>query len=337
MGIVAYDESGNTGADLLNPDQPVFALASIHLDTDIAVKLLPPIANEFHFTRARKSRSGREQILRILNSPELTADTVHIGLIHKPFMLVGKIIDLLAEPTYFSCGIDMYSTGQHTYAHNLLHVVGENLCPTEFRKLQKEFLNIIRGKTRGWNGFLTALAQIDAVTEGELQNILLAIRLGTGDLDLEPDLDALNPAIPALHALAHGWTQAIGKHTIIHDHTKDLSRALPILQREWARNHPEVTLWDGGSLRQPQVAEFGFIDSQESTLIQLADVIAGAARVLAHSLIEGSKEAPPFVKQLEETALMEWVTMRVWPDLNLLHQGPDASELATPWPLGRPT
>jgi hypothetical protein len=37
---VAFDEAGNTGQDLLHPDQPVFVMSSVCFDPDTAAGLV---------------------------------------------------------------------------------------------------------------------------------------------------------------------------------------------------------------------------------------------------------------------------------------------------------
>lgn len=54
------DESGNTGVDLLNVDQPVFALASTNLGSGGAAALVRPLLRqkqvEAKYTKLRQSR-----------------------------------------------------------------------------------------------------------------------------------------------------------------------------------------------------------------------------------------------------------------------------------------
>ena len=66
--VVAFDESGNSGANLLDPEQPVFALASLRVSDDLAAEILCDTAKELKFNRLRRSADGRQKVLRILNS-----------------------------------------------------------------------------------------------------------------------------------------------------------------------------------------------------------------------------------------------------------------------------
>jgi hypothetical protein len=71
MVIVAFDESGNSGPHLLDPDQPVYGLASVCLDHESADFLVNrrkgPQASELHNSRMRGRISGRAGILEGVN------------------------------------------------------------------------------------------------------------------------------------------------------------------------------------------------------------------------------------------------------------------------------
>src|SRR5580692_4800308 len=97
---VAFDESGNTGQNLLDPSQSVFVLASIYLSEDQAVEICHRgdlSRSEVHFKKLKKSRDGRKRIHQILQSPELRSSTVKVFAIHKSYMVVTKIVDMLVE------------------------------------------------------------------------------------------------------------------------------------------------------------------------------------------------------------------------------------------------
>lgn len=100
--VLAFDESGNTGSDLLSASQPVFTVASVSLTDDDAKALLanltPKGAKEAKFSRLRKSATGRESIITLLASPLIHRKTAKLHVIHKPYMVMTKIVDLLVEP-----------------------------------------------------------------------------------------------------------------------------------------------------------------------------------------------------------------------------------------------
>ncbi len=56
LPCVAFDEAGNTGANLLDPNQPVFVQASV-LATD-AISAIPRGLGELKFSKLRRSAAG---------------------------------------------------------------------------------------------------------------------------------------------------------------------------------------------------------------------------------------------------------------------------------------
>ena len=85
------DESGNTGQNLLDSEQPIFALASVLLTEtdagDLVTRVLGTSGPEAKFTSLRRSRRGRARVLDLFNSPLLTSETVKLAAYHKRFAL----------------------------------------------------------------------------------------------------------------------------------------------------------------------------------------------------------------------------------------------------------
>ena len=109
--LIAFDEAGNSGGNLLDPEQPTFVLASVHLSDEETNALLPPRAGEYKFATLKRSAPGREAILDFLNSPILTEDRYLVSGFHKKFMAVTKMVDMLVEPLTHRDGINLYERG----------------------------------------------------------------------------------------------------------------------------------------------------------------------------------------------------------------------------------
>ena len=60
--LIAFDESGNTGQDLINPRQPIFSLASVYLsdvETEEAIEFLTAhTGKELKFSNLIRSAAG---------------------------------------------------------------------------------------------------------------------------------------------------------------------------------------------------------------------------------------------------------------------------------------
>src|SRR5262245_35745628 len=106
------DESGNTGVALLDPEQPVFALASTCLDEQRASGLIAPLARsgqtEVKYRKLKAKKRGQRDLVEFFKSPELSADNCKFTLADKKFWLVSHLVDKLIEPTLHEAGIDLY-------------------------------------------------------------------------------------------------------------------------------------------------------------------------------------------------------------------------------------
>ena len=111
MHEVAFDESGNTGADLPNQQQPVFALASTCLSHEQASLILQPLrtpqSREIKFSRLRRTKGGRRRIIELLSCSSLDPENTITTLFHKKYMIVTKVVDLLVENLAYEDGIDL--------------------------------------------------------------------------------------------------------------------------------------------------------------------------------------------------------------------------------------
>ncbi|PXX46972.1 DUF3800 domain-containing protein [Undibacterium pigrum] len=81
------DESGNTGSDLLNKEQPLFSLASTCLDADVAAGLVGPLLcrgqTEAKYSKLKSSVSGQKTLIEFFMSPELSSLTGKVLLADK--------------------------------------------------------------------------------------------------------------------------------------------------------------------------------------------------------------------------------------------------------------
>lgn len=107
MGIpvVVMDEAGHTGENLLDLDQPVYALAAVRVDVAAAEAAVAAAlgrsqkgTTELKFSTLRRSNVGRRNVLALLDDVQLTADDAAIVVVHKPWMVAAKLIDDLIEP-----------------------------------------------------------------------------------------------------------------------------------------------------------------------------------------------------------------------------------------------
>lgn len=118
--VIVMDEAGHTGENLLDSQQPVYALAAIRVDVARAEQVVSDAlgraqktTTELKFSSLRKSSVGRANILTLLEDLQLKTDDAAIVVVHKPWMVAAKLIDELVEPRMLARGIQpaWYASG----------------------------------------------------------------------------------------------------------------------------------------------------------------------------------------------------------------------------------
>ncbi len=340
--VIGFDESGNTGEDLLNADQPIYVLASVRLGADDLDNLLPAGKTEHHFKHDRRNPAGRAKIVEILTSPLLTPDTVKATVMHKPFFVTGKMVDLLIEPVMARAGIDFYRNGAHLATTNLLHAVWPVFSPDGFDALQAAFVDLCRSRSRtALDAFYEALERLEPDCEGQPDWVFDALRasetIGGAEIigqtrDVLPS--HLDPAATSLTALLQEWALQMDSIEVHHDESKEIRRSQEALEPFWNETAAPITLnvWNGATISYPApVADLRFVESQGSPLVQVADIVAGALAAVCRSLVVSTAD-DRFVATLKDTPLMEWVVgASVWPTTAITPDELGAQPGGSPW------
>lgn len=283
---------------------------------------------EHRFSTLRKTPVGRRQVIDVLTSSHLSGATVKIAVMHKRFAAVAKFVDLILEPVFDRLDLDLYVSGSHLVLASFLYAVGRARSPLGLDAMLRAFV--------GWNrsqNALTArhLAQsirmlLQIVPEGP---VTMAAKIAAAGLEQDPTVfgggaggfSDLDPAGPSLMALLHDWSHELGPFDVLHDDSKEIAKILPVVVHYASESiEPiDVVLANGAELHYPlamRAIELG--SSKASARLQLADVIAGAARVAHEVHVDGYKGSErAFGEAILETPLEEWRTgASIWPDLS---------------------
>lgn len=126
MQTVYIDESGFTGGDLINADQPFMALSAVFISEDEAIELC-----DRHFARVQAEELRHASLSK--------RPTYHAGLLEvqreclenfratsyivdKKYMCVLKLLNDCVEPALYADGLDFYANGNHIAFGSLLTV-----------------------------------------------------------------------------------------------------------------------------------------------------------------------------------------------------------------------
>lgn len=325
LPLIAFDETGNSGQNLLDPNQPVFALASVQLSEERALNLLqeavPDGAAEAKFSKLRTSNPGRKRILALLKKGAFSSNDVKIAIYHKSFMVTVKIVDMLVETWHHRVGVDLYENAGHLALANLLHSVIPVFCGIDaFKVWQERFVALVRSKTpESVDAFYAQTLRLRAANSNpQFDSALGMLALTRAIVDegvADKDPIALDPAIPSLVSLAAQWTATL-KHPfdLVHDQSKPVAHSreslLALLRVDRA---PESFGRGDFEAAFPILAhDIRFADSRSVPQLQVADICAGAAATLMRARASGLED--PFAEQLLHAGIATLVTMPVWPD-----------------------
>lgn len=322
--IVAFDETGHTGANLLDADQPVFVLASVQLSDSDTTRILGGKAKEIKFARLRRSRAGRRRIIEILNSAFLSEDHMLVSGMHKPFMIVAKMVDLLVETLMHRRGIDLYKRGANLALANMLHFCLPVFLGQEtFENLKVRFVEMVRiPSPERINSFYAVVERAYADHRDKEFAVDLAVLLATRTMAEEYAEvwgdSQLDPSIPSFVRHASVWTEKLGtRFTIIHDQSKPLENQQVLLEAMMSTTDQPIEIgYDRRKGVFPITAVgIDFRDSEEVAQLQLADLLAGSAGYCLRAAVLGVQGE--FSKELLATRALAGSFLPVWPELKV--------------------
>ena len=148
--MLYFDESGYTGPDLTNSNQPYFSLASIRMTNEEIAQIKKDVGyskwgKELHFRSMYKSYRGQEMLDKIFNHPLM--DNYHVlpSFAHKRYCIYANIVNILVETMYYNNGINLYEGAKNLILANGLYYFAflhpNKVLVTEF---EKNFVIMVR-------------------------------------------------------------------------------------------------------------------------------------------------------------------------------------------------
>lgn len=333
---IYLDESGNTGYNLVDQQQPIFTLASIKLLDDEALKVIELIKSnsplEAHFKNLKRSKSGKKSIINLLKSEFIDADNTKVNIFHKEFMVTTKIVDILIETMMHLNGKDLYLNGQNIALANMLFHCFNTFCSNELVfRMYKHFVVMIRDQeAKNILDFYTAVAEVKkSSSNAEFKStidLILLTQHHISDILIGVDKHNLDPSIPSLfsHCVRWGREQPQGFH-IIHDHSHSISKQKLIFAQfmDWTQDSIELG-YDRRKFDLPLKGKsLKFADSKLHPQLQVADIVASSVAYWASGLTQSENNDELFL-ELNKLDLAKFVGENViWP-----------SALVTPEELG---
>jgi hypothetical protein len=338
---VVFDESGNTGADLVVSDQPSFVLSSCDFSKDECQTLLnivlTPQTGEPKLSRIKKSNAGRRRIVEFISSDLINKDRVKVFYIHKEYMALTKVVDLLIENVAHLTGFDLYKKGVNIAMSNMLHYCISAFCGDELkREMLSAFVIMFREKTPASIGKFYSLNEkmIEVSKRHDFFSSLAPIRMSAEiihEVLQGNDVTALDPAIPGLFSLCSEWGRQYGaEFEILHDHSKPISKEQPNLECLMNPDaQQELVGYDRRQMELPlRCREIKFGDSKVDIRLQVADLIASTCNYWARGLINKNMQDVLW-EELNKLDLSSIAAGVLWPSTDV-----SPAELGTDSGLG---
>jgi transposase-like protein len=330
------DEAGNTGENLLDPDQPIYALAALRMDDEkvhraVGDALGRTQMSELKFQRLRTSNAGRQNILTLLGELDLSPETVTVMVVHKPWMLAAKLVDELIEPRMLAKGLQMgwYATGAAKRMADALFALAPRTLGDLYADLQTAFVGLLRDYSQeNATAFLTALRRSRIVCANGQMSDLLAVMIDT-PAQLEEEFasgeDALDPALTALYCQAGHWSSSLAEpFEVVHDDSNMVRRwreqfevmrvaAERGRQRTGQPARPQSLIAGEIEIELPTMLQnISFVTSEHDERVQLADLLAGSAAHV-YAVATGAKTPDRLARDLERAGVGDLIFNAVGP------------------------
>lgn len=318
--MVYVDESSNSGQNLLDPNQPVFTVAGVHVVDDLATSIvdeiqaqLPPTQKEAKYGSLARSSRGRKALLHAFE--QLPAGSVRSYVVNKRFMVTTKMVDVLLEPVAHATGFNMYEDQQALALAELLHLCAPAVGDaTAYDRLLQTFVDWVRQRVATDELFKTVSTYKESVRHPDFVKWFDLLELSRGvaeetsaDIAAGEQRDLLDPAVPSLYCLGTDFGESLGQFRLIHDESKVINRNAALLRLSFLLPDPTRP---GHFLGRLPADRIDFADSKDHPQLQLADWAAGAVRQWASQLAVGGGDQ--FSRDLE-TIVRPWVIGCIWP------------------------
>lgn len=326
MPTFYVDESGFTGEDLLSADQPVFAHATVDLDSAEARKIISSIfvgvnAKELKFARLRRSPRYRDRIVELVTIMANDSTRAATWIAHKEFALVTLIVDWWIEPLAHKSGLNLYKDGANLGMANMQFYCLAGFWSQGFRRrLLARFQRMMRARTpKAFAQCEAFVRNANAKADSNAQEILHYLwpsftLLGLSHVRGLPDR-VLDIALPGLIFLGHIWR---GRHDgpweIVHDQSSNMAKQKWLWDALTSSDLDSARFESPGGPQQFPMNVVGtrFASSENENQLQICDILAGATAAFLRNRIQQDGDQAYF-DQLANAGIEDLIAGGLWP------------------------
>jgi len=301
---------------LLDPQQPVFAVASTIISQDEAQVLLNDAfpnyrGAEYKFSNIIGTRN--ESGLRLLgDSLTSTPNRTFTYVMDKKFAAFTKMVDFLIEPLITDAGYNFYAAGFCKKYTNYIYVGVRHVNPVNlYDELVSAYMTFCRlPSAQSLDTFGRRLVELEEQCSDEVWIFLDQMITGAALLTEYEEIDWFRETnevqFTTMLASIGRWRQIYNEDfSVYHDNASNFLRRADLWE---AVTNPDITeqlhpLGDGTNVQFPlRVVETHGVDSRTDYSIQLCDLLAGVATRYFKLKWAGETEHP-FIKLVEESGL----------------------------------
>lgn len=284
-----FDESGYTGYNLLDKNQPIFAIASTDIAPSLANEILRASfpryrGREYKFTNIWRSsnKKGLIEFGRHLSDLE---DQIFCWVMDKSFVVLTKIVDFLIEPCLTNAGYDFYSDGFcWKYTNHIYFGFREFAPPSLLARLLTSYQRFSRQPSE------TELRRLQRVLHGlkanapeEVAAYLDQMELGAKVFPEFHDFATFRQSneiqVTSMMATIAHWRIARSEDfEVVHDATANFFRRREIWERMTNSDVPNQIhqKGDGTPVEFPlRVTSTTPVNSETNHSVQFCDILAG--------------------------------------------------------------
>lgn len=297
------DESGANGENLVDEHSGVFCYGTIRTSTDQASADLKSLKEDAGIRaeelKMRHFRS-RDRGLVLTDWLSSEADRIVVYSVQKEYMAVAKLVDNVVEELWYRSGRNIHARGSGAEMARTLYIDGARTVPRrKFQAMVRAFVAASRfdrltdeSAREVFAAARTARRSCsDRSVRDVLDEILVAEPIGAEVLRESQSgvLKTLDPLTPVITQIARRWGERLSEPLeIVLDENSLITPKWIATIVDQLRN-PDTTYFPGEAV---QVASIETANSKDTPGIQLADLVAGAARIATEAFLDpGSADA----------------------------------------------
>ncbi|WP_316819241.1 DUF3800 domain-containing protein [Pedobacter nyackensis] len=290
MKRLYFDESGFTGYNHLDREQPIFALASHDLNEELAQSIMKRSfpnykGEEYKFSSLWKS--SKPQFLGLAKNLKPFTNGIRFWIIDKHFAVLVKMVDFLIEPATTASGYNFLAGGfGRKLANQIYYNFQSNATPGMLDELLNQYQFFSRNPSKETLAtFLTNIEHLYNKQSLAVKHHLALMVEGVRNFEHFNNLDTFKSTndlqFTAMLAMIVDWRKATSEDfTVIHDASSNFLRQRQLWDQITSHDviSQDFPLGDGSTVAYPlRVLNTKSVNSKDSYGVQLSDLLAGYA------------------------------------------------------------